>query len=44
MNRRKLSTVAKNLYFNSKSNNQIVSPMSAKIRDDVSNALDSLLA
>ena len=44
MSKRKLSITANNLYFNSKSNNQIVSPISSKIRDDVSNALDSLLA
>ena len=43
VNRRKLSIIAKNLFFN-KFNNQIVSPISTKIRDDISNALDSLLA
>ena len=43
VNRRKLSTTTKHLFFD-KFNNQIVSPISTKIRDDISNALDSLLA
>ena len=43
VNRRKLSTISKHLFFD-KFNSQIVSPISTKIRDDISNALDSLLA
>ena len=43
INRRKLTTISKHLFFD-KFNSQIVSPISTKIRDDISNALDSLLA
>ena len=43
VNKKKLGVIASNLFFN-KFNSQTVSPISTKIRDDISNALDSLLA
>ena len=41
--KKNLGVIASHLYYN-KYNNQIISPISTKIRDDISNALDSLLA
>ena len=41
--KKNLGVIASHLYYN-KYNSQIISPISTKIRDDISNALDSLLA
>ena len=43
MTKKNLGLIATHLYYN-KYNSQIVSPLSTKIRDDISNSLDSLLA
>ena len=43
MTKKNLGLIATHLYYN-KYNSQIVSPISTKIRDDISNSLDSLLA
>ena len=41
--KRRLSVISRHLFFN-QFNNQIVSPISTKIRDDIATSLDSLLA
>ena len=41
--KRRLSVISRHLFYNP-FNNQIVSPISTKIRDDIATALDSLLA
>ena len=41
--KRRLSVISRHLFYNN-FNNQIVSPISTKIRDDIATALDSLLA